>query len=160
MEPLVARRSIRQYSWALVVAIAFMLVSYKLGMPRGANLLLTALIAAGPAAVGLIRAALGQDAILRIDEAGVTDQRIGVGPIAWGQITTVQRTRNRLYVGVEDPAVLGNSDTLCRKMNRPLGKKQREQFGVYIHLQGLDIKADRIAAAINEHICARDRSRV
>lgn len=158
MEPIVARRSVRSYSWALVVGIAVGLLSHQLGVPTGSSLLLGLLVAVGPTAFGLVRAVLTQGEVLRIDETGIVDHRLGVGLIPWANIATVHRRGHRLYVGITNPETLGIRKTIWRRMNQPLGRGS-EELGLLLRLQNLDVPADKIAAVIDERLSAGDRKR-
>ncbi len=149
IEPIIARRSIRHYSWGVVWGLSFALVSHLLGLPGGYSLLVGVLLAAGPPAFGLARAALGQDEVLRIDEAGIVDHRLTASLIPWDQVMSAERAGGRLHVRIKDPSALGLSNTLWTRMNQPLGAKA----GTYlIGLGGLDVGADEICRVVRDRL--------
>jgi len=156
MEPLVARRSIQHYGWGVVAGALFGGLSYLLGMSRGYSLLVGLAVAVGPALYGLMRAVIGQEELLRVDEAGILDHRLGVGLITWDQILSAERSGGRLYFGIRSPSELGLRKTLWSRMNQPIGESTGT-FQVPLRLTGLDVGADEIVRAIRNRLEGEER---
>ena len=92
-DPIRAPRDIRRNAWDLVASLAILW------------------LVIGPAlTLGLYRLARGvmdREPVLHIDDEGVLDRRLKVGLIPWEQITTMQRTRRGLMIGLSDPVRMG-----------------------------------------------------
>lgn len=147
-ERLIARHSVRHYSWALLIGLAGGVISHVLGFSRGGSVAIALLVAAGPHALLLVRRGLDQGEVLRIDSAGVLDHRLKVGTIPWREISHVERQRGRLFIAVKDPDALGLNKTVWARMNQPLGQEP----GVLVGLGGLDVRADRIVEAVTTRL--------
>ena len=81
----------------------------------------------------LVRAVLDREPLLQIDDDGVLDRRLKVGMIPWKQVTTMQRSRRGVTIGLSDPVRLGLRHTLWNRLNKSFGAP-RDAYELRIEL--------------------------